>query len=462
MMDDPEPLKQIFTKFEVTAKKLVWSDCNFDNKDVIDLLNRLPNLEELIINDSKLKGGDEFESELKLTKLKSIVMSNTCPTMTNFFGRYLPKNILKHFEEYSDSRALPKDFNAIIQNQSNINKLIIFCPRNTKFPLLDNLRLTHLNLRLGPANVKLPAIIQNQPHLVDVRLESTIDYGPAFKQICRLEKLEHLTIDITVTSPALFKENIHKLAKLKSLDVSSNDGGTICRRIIEDLGHYQSDRLERLTLNLHKNTLTSAIIIRMSENFPSLKYFDCNLNNDENDFCATILCNFKNLETFKIEFNGNIESNFNFTQKNVKKVHLTLHVLNGFGEMIRNNFLDALPNLEMLFLKSLKTPMQHGLIDKLVHHPKLKSLYIDFHIVDSRTVIDQLSDLLKLLKKLDHAKISFLKFPRQTSYELQDLLEEYRSEFDKINVTLIDQYFFNMNMRIVLSKNIHDNEIWDF
>jgi hypothetical protein len=108
--DDVTLLKDVYQRHGQTVKTLEWSNWGsfaFNESEIVEFLNFLPNLEELRLSSWRTEFKSSESSALKLQNIKKIVLSDCADFFVGFLSKYLPENILKELK--IENMSIPAD-----------------------------------------------------------------------------------------------------------------------------------------------------------------------------------------------------------------------------------------------------------------------------------------------------------------------------------------------------------------
>ena len=241
--DDVNLLKEIFQIHGETVRNLEWSNWSefiLKEDDIIDLLNNLPNLEEMELsswNVEFLKLESSVEKLLNLQKLKKLNLSSYKHFIVEFLEKHLPENVVEHL--IIDRMTIPVDvLKKFYDKQKSIQNLDFDGSEYSDAGIFKNLRLTHLRCLINDSETQenqhefLNALIRSQPELkyLDVFTSgcycfSFVD-GDNFNEITKLKFLDTLKMSIDEIPTELIVD-IKKLKNLKHLQLEIGQKSSI-------------------------------------------------------------------------------------------------------------------------------------------------------------------------------------------------------------------------------------------
>lgn len=421
-VDDVTLLKDIYRKHGPTVKKLEWtnwSEFAFNEQDFVELLNLMPNLEELKLSSWRVKflGQEGMRNGLNLPKLKKLEVSDCDDFIIDILSKNLPENILEQLKIQGMSIPV-ESLRNFFNKQNSINYLDI---EEGDAEVFRNLKLSHLRCVIiedeTPSSQRafLKALIQSQPGLKSLDTLSERDFSfnfvndEIFQDISNLQFLTSLKMNID----GVFSEAIQSIANLKNLrsfEVKTNQESSL-----ETFKAFSLLKLplENLILQLWGFEIPAQTYQQFGENF-NLKSLKITLGtwHPVNFFIES----FPKLESLSIRFgesNNTVELSKVFTGDEIK-VHDNMKSLNlkfwgkenvDCEKLLK--LLQSFPNLKKLKINS-KFPFSAEFFNILATSlSEIKSLTITGICVnDDETFSPEVVDSLKALaKKLDYCHI---------------------------------------------------------
>jgi hypothetical protein len=322
-------LKDVYQRHGETVKILEWSNwSNFmlNEDDVAEMLNWMPNLEELELSSWRVELGKTETSpkmRLNLTKLKILEVSDCKNFMVEFLNAHLPENVLKKvkIQRLSVESDVLKRF---LDDQQSIEALDISEGEFLDPEVFQSLKLKHL--RCVPYDTDSPAeqrafmkeLIRSQPALTLLDTLSLHDYlfnivdDEVFHEITECQQLATLKINIDKVPPASVRK-IEKMKKLVSLLLPGETkiSQEIFRQFAENFNlksltaqngvcHDLNFFIETFP-NLEKLSVQYIIFMDDSKIHSKLKKLDIHSNETTSEqHLSRILSCFPNLSVFKV------------------------------------------------------------------------------------------------------------------------------------------------------------------
>lgn len=280
-------LKLVIERFGKDIKKLK-SILILCPPNIIELLNLMPNLEEIDIRSFWSMSANFNDGKLELHNLKTVKVWGWQPKALKLFDS-LPPGVLREIcYESTFFGQLEKD-EKLFPNQNNIKK-IIACEKAIKVLVWKqtNLKEIQVECRTG---IDIEEVLKEKGELETLKIRGMDDN--VFKLVCN-ELKSLVNLSVKVNQDSLGVPELHKLRFLKTLFLEANDA--------EDINNFLSftrnNSLEKLTLKCYPNTLTEATIIQLRLNFPNLKeiFIKSSLSSQ---IVNAIVQNFPNLRTFE-------------------------------------------------------------------------------------------------------------------------------------------------------------------
>lgn len=412
-VDDVTLLKDIYQKHGEFVKKLEWANWSsfvFNEQDIVELLNLMPNLEELQLNSWRVKflGEESSKTLLNLSKLKKLEVVDCEGFIVDFLAKSLPENVLEQLK-ISGTEIPTESLKNFIEKQKSIKNLDV---EGGDAEVYQILKLTQLRCVMfeteAPSGQRafLKALIQSQPGLKSLDTLSSNDYSfnfvndEVFEDITNLQFLETLKINIDgVFSEAI--QNISKLKNLKTLEVKTN----------------QESSLETFkALSLLKLSLENLVLQLWSFEIPAQTYQNFGANFNLKSLKITLgtwhqinffIESFPKLESLSIRFG---ESN--------NKVELS-RVFSGDELRIHDN----MKSLDFQFWGSENTGSEK-LLKLLKSFPNLEKLKINSQFPFSAEFFNILASNLNNIKNLTITGIKVAddeQFPPETIESLKDI-----------------------------------------
>lgn len=298
-----------------------------------------------------------IDGDLDLHKLKTLTLTNCKKEFLVVFNR-LPAGVLTELHSnYSNLNNL----NVLFQRQTNLKKLSIWCPFNTKdMPLVepdifDNLKLESLDWRRGKSNID--TILSKQTKLKSLKLISDKINEDLMNVIVNgLTELDTLLIDISEI-PDEAVNNINSLANLKNLTLRSHEDRSIT--IFERFAKLDNSRITKLDMQ-YISGISVDLIHALAKSVPNLKVLRFNCQKDYR-IVNGIMRSFNFVE--RLQFH-NACIFYNYLPNNENPDHL-LH-----GECFNPNLIE----FSNVYNITYKRPFLKKLI---ADYPNLKKLQLD-------------------------------------------------------------------------------------
>ncbi len=390
----------------IHTKKLVLTYVTVEPSILQKLLNLLPNLESLEVNDIKTANGEHetINWNFKSSKIERLKLAGF-----NGFPGF--ESLLKALEKCGKIKDL---------------KLVYFWDKGEHLQLIHAFLQTQVKtlkkIRIQ-TNCFLP-IIPNDLRLKSFGAFSIKDQLISFEFLKHQKDLEFLFIDTPNYSglEAIFElknlktlilggstgdnselNNIHKLEKLKELQVSQG----VCSNILDCLKFGVFTNLESLKVHFEGASVES--IQEMNQITPNLKKIIIPYA-APSDTINALLQALENLEDVLID-----SRNWDSTEK----IHPNIKSLNT-GNFVRNEFnveqyARMFPNLEY-FQVQVSIEFTEPFFAKLFSELKrLKTLYMYIHLVSASDPELILECIQRYGKNLEEAKINFQSHDRKTN-----------------------------------------------
>lgn len=418
--------REVCQKFGHTIKKLDWSNWSkfqMSEKDFVEILNSMPNLEILHLSSWRSDFLKMNSPQLKLMKLKQVDIIDCQPFIMELLIEKLPPNILMELHvngfKYADEIWIK-----FTSKQTSIQVLDIDGEHFNARPFID-LKLKRLKCVLQhndtPSNQRLFLIdlIRSQQQLT--HFDALIDRDFAFsfindeifRELCKLKYLECLKINIDAISPDVI-QNISCLKNLNALELKTNIISTL--QVFNELSLIRNSSMESMIFHMWSFEIPAQIYRNFGENFTNLKSLTITLGtwHKLNFYMET----FPNLKSLNIRF-GEANNTMEFEQAydDDGQIHtkMTSLKLQFWGNApinvqmfikMRNSF----PNLESLDIDS-NFPFTQECLNALVNNiHKLRSLRIGSIKVKSNEEFD--NEKIELLRsfsqKLRHCKLNLI------------------------------------------------------
>lgn len=469
--DDVALLKNIYEKHGQTVKNLEW--CNWskhalNEKDVVEMLNSIPNMEQLRMGawSTKFLLQESSKNLLNLQKLKKLIISECEVFIVDFFLQNLPENVLEELK--INKTTIPQEtLKSFLEKQKRITKLDIQGQNISDTEHFKRLKLERLKFEmLGYKDLSaqqsfLRALIQMQPRLKSLILSHYVN-DDIFHEITNLQLLENLKINIDEVSPNV----IHFISKLKNLKtfVIETGFGT-SPEIIENLS-LQKLPIEHLIIDSYIN-ISDQSYQHFSQNF-KLKSLVIGLGFYEpiNFFME----NFPNLEVLSVRFgdaNNKVELSDvldgDDLQVHDKMKNLKLEffgkALVDCGEFLK--LLSCFPNLQKFDSRS-NFPFSAEFFSSLAANlNQIRSLHLTGLDVndDEEFSAELIASLKKISQKLDYCKIEISNVQSLFGNRKRSSDEEVKSRkvfsFEPLKDAL--KYDFKINETCMCNIRIHRN-----
>lgn len=252
-------LTEIFGKQRNSVRKIAFGFAAMSEEHLYQLLNLLPNLEEVTIDVSLIKSAQVSTKRLeKLKKIKCL----TCRVESAQTVFELSNNVLTKLSFNSvlcDSSPSADLLKAIFEKQKNIEELN-FDPTNAALVELPKLKTLRMMKHHNVAD-----ILSRQEKLRSLNLEGALR-NTEILQASKLDCLQSLTIKF-FNNGAVSLACLSGLKNLKELKLSIDKvqtASSICK--------IESKQLESLELHVMCDVNSNLLLGKLSSNFPRLKH----------------------------------------------------------------------------------------------------------------------------------------------------------------------------------------------
>lgn len=394
----------LFRTFAPSITSLTWNYLKFTVDDAIEILQSLPNLENLTLNFGSIDGPAPKKVKAStLPKLKTLEIM----MVAGFYNvaTLLPANTLINCSicTADETAAVVRSF---LLKQRNVKLLKIYHqmePAYIKPMQLNQLGLFHHRYNSN----QIRKILKTQKNLKELWVEHSIS-GDSFKWICEnMSKLEKFSTEVKADDI----DDLKHLDKLENLQYFKTG--------LEDSSKFndvKNNTIKSLVIEDSDDSTNAAACIEnsfkanfgmMARNCPRLTDFRAIINTPRQIFAA--FYHFKNLEKFTgwiAQPTGQLSTTSIYP--NIK----VLCLLNeeALGELsLIFDVVSYTPNLEYLSI-NMRVLFEPQLIEKFIgKHTKLKCVYMKMvEFKDDFVFNDQ---FVKLLRRLDdhwaHYKLTF-------------------------------------------------------
>jgi hypothetical protein len=373
-------------------KKLKLSEMKVDFQILLNLLNLLPNLEDLELSFAVISSNEAIKLDLKSTKIQRIQMYH-CTGLENFFVS-LEQCKIKELEFSLRSQVKSQVLQKFLKSQEkNLKKLIIPYSFHWLNDLKD-LRLEYLDFFSNHREVVSLEFLKQQVDLKFFRFHNLV-YDGIVDVILELENLEGLELEGWVSDGDL--DDLHRLEKLKRLKVYRD----VSRNILDHMEFGVYNNLEEL--DAHFEGASEESILELKWITPNLKKIA--ISSASSRTINALLETLENLEAVKIQTN-----NWRMTGKYPKIKHLHINCRYDF-RLNALQITQRFPNLVYLWINNCPVIVTVSFfIEFLSRLQQLKTLYME---IESDLVFNR-EQILQCLqehgKHLGDAKIVF-RFP---------------------------------------------------
>jgi hypothetical protein len=371
------------------------------------LLDLLPNLTSVELEDADRKVSDEdIEWFFNSSKIERIKMSEVCYGYESLFES-LDNCLIKeaNFGHWSGRRC-EVIYKFLMGQENNLKKLTVWNCEFHFLRLLTDLRLEHLDFGFTSGSHQIAfEFLKQQADLKFLRLTFENFSEALLNIIWELKNLEVLELNGRINDSSCLN-NLHKLGKLKGLDISSG----LSSNILNHLKFGVFNDLEELAASFEGGSVDS--VREMKQFTPKLKKIV--IYSDASNKINSLLETLENLESVKIKvshwvMNGKVHP---------KIKHLDVDCVREcrFNTVY---FSRKFPKLEYLKVMNFVTDVtESSMLDMLLLNSKLKTLTM--HI---RCDLDINPESIMLWfrhygRRLEVADIVF-SFPKTSGFALQ-------------------------------------------
>lgn len=280
--------QEIFSSFSTDVKTLEISSAVICERDVINLLNLLPNVETISFYDVEFLDCDEVDEKLNLQNLQ-LFRFHLCNKLIPEIVLRLPQGVLESLA--IDHTILKQDvLSQIFELQRNITELE-FDPYYVDPRTLEHLKLQKLKLS---SNRHVVNLVKNQHHLQSLDLSKIRVSDNEFLEICNKLDLISLKLRIDLVSWEIL-ENLNKLQTLKELHL---EYGLLEVEYIRNVSRIRMTNLQRFKIMFPRLKITSVSFAEMALNMANIKHL--HISYLSVGVIGSLVENFKNLETLVI------------------------------------------------------------------------------------------------------------------------------------------------------------------
>lgn len=469
-VDDVTLMKDVYQKYGKGIKSLEW--CNWsqfvlNEKDIVDMLNFMPNLEELNLSSWRLKFTVQEGTKLNLPKLKKLEISDCDSFIVDFLAKNLPVNVIETLT--IKGTTIPNQaLNSFVEKQTTIKSLNFTRGNFFNAEVFQCLKLSELRFILteneSPSSQRphLKALIQSQPALKSLDTLSDCDFSfdfvndEIFQEITKLRNLETLKINIdAVSSDAI--QSITKLKSLRTFDAKTNRD--ISLETFKELSLLKLP-LEHLVLQLWSFEIPAETYQNYGNNFNALKSLKITLGTRHqiNFFIES----FPNLESLSVRFgeaNNTVDLATVFSKEDTLRIHENMKNLNlefvGGKPVACETFLklvNSFPHLEKLKIFSSFSFSAEFFNILASNLNEIKSLTINgINVEDEEEFTPEVVESFKALaRKLSHCSLhlscvrnamgAFFMMPEDPSLPLEPMKKERSFSFAPLRLALKDYF----------------------
>lgn len=422
--NDIQRLNSLYQLHGANVTKLSWSNWSrveISNAQVVELLNKLPNLENLKLSSWNTEfTGNASGLSLTLPKLTALEVSECGNFIFDFLAATLPENSLKNLK-VDNVNEVDAKFSSFIAKQSTIKELNIRGDFMTIEPL-KNLQLESLRCIIYQKDDQtsqqkefLKSLVKSQSGLKELDLLNDSDYSfsfvddAMFKDICALSKLEKLLISIDGISADGIK-SISSLSALKSLQLKTNRESSLAA--FKELSGQKNSSLQDLVLNTWSFDIPTETYEALGQNNPNLKSLKITLGTRHSiNFYAKAFPNLERLSVKfgeannRMEFGQAFDANDNFTQSKLKKIKLNFWGSEATNGTAFAKMLGMFTNLERIEIQT-KFEFKADLINQIAANlNNIKEIkLLQFAVHNNETFP---ADTIEALKSL-RSKVNFV------------------------------------------------------
>ncbi len=372
--DDFAMIEELISFTGIHVKKLIIRERDVDLKTVQKLLNLLPNLKSLEIGQFKKKPANKepIKWDLRSTKIERVylVYSIGLESLLEALEKCAIKEVKYHAYSNESTEILGKFLKS---QEKNLKKLFLVCYNSPSNLLMDlkELRLEHFKFDSRWKSNSLE-FLKQQIDLKYLKISTKEFSIQDLNTICELKNLESLELEGWARDRTPLSK-LHKLQKLKRLNVHSIVGGNIFEHL--QFGVFHS--LEELHGNSYRASVES--IREMKRTTPKLKKIELGAALTSDAFSA-VLESLEDLEYLEVSI---------IDWEITEKVYPKIKQLDMFStDCLKSGasaemFTKVFPNLEYLRIKEIpQDPVrvtESFFITLLTGLKQLKSLHLNIH-----------------------------------------------------------------------------------
>lgn len=398
----------VLDKFGDDIKFLSVCNSELPESQLIEMLNKLKNLEKLSFYDVTYNSTEKDEVKLNLPQLKSfeIQLCNLIIPRTIF---RIPDNTLEYLSINNcilDQRSVGR----ILSAQKKI-KILEFDPYYVEPHIMAKLELTRLKL-MSKRNV-IP-ILCNQGNLQSLDLAKAHISDDEFLLICKMKKLKSLKLWVDRISYDIL-DNLVDLKELKELSLNYD---RLEVEYVIKLCTIYLPTIKTLKIEFPKLKILSENFIAIAVNCPNINHLFIKCQSI--GVIGAILQNFKNLKSLSFGCDSDSVKVVNFAVNDIVNDNLSkLHIYDTpFNNPAKDQFQstltlinlikNSLPNLEKLKVTnilSLNTSFFHEILngDNKLSYLDVDDISVNFHVDEH---------FMKNIMRVNGEKLNYIKLSK--------------------------------------------------
>lgn len=371
-------MSDILEKFGCDIKKLSMHNSTLPETNLIEMLNRLENLESLEFIDVSYNSTAKDGLKLNLCKLKSFEMQLCNLIIPRTIFR-LPNSTLERLKILNcvlDKESISR----ILGSQTNIKDLE-FDPYYVDAKLMAPLQLRKLTL-MSKRNAI--AIMKTQPNLESLNLTKALIGDDDFLDICKMKKLQSLKLWVDVISYEL----LHNLRNLENLRELSVNYDRLVVEYVTTLSTIFHPHITKLTIEFPKLKIQPEHFIAISINFPNVQHLVVKCQSI--GVIGIILQYFRNIKTLSFDCDSDSVKVVNFpiiddvVNENLRELYIHDAPYNNPAkdqfqstQTLTSLIKNSLPNLQKLKIENILALNSQILEEILCGNNKLTHVHVD-------------------------------------------------------------------------------------